>query len=93
MGEVLPAEWTGLKRRQRDVLLALASIGPTSGATLHRAVTDSEGNAHTYVALGELRRKGLVETIGTNDGRESENRLTDDGEQLLADLRAVVCNE
>jgi len=89
---VIESEWRDLSDEQRDVLVALAIAGPTTGARLHGAVrADAEPQTEgtTQRALRVLAERGYVERIPhTEDDRAVSNRVTAEGFDLLD--RAII---
>jgi Fe2+ or Zn2+ uptake regulation protein len=80
----LDAEWRRLSANRRDVLVALAAVGPASGAAVHRWIR-GEGEPQTQPTtqrhLSDLADRGYV--ARDHQGGCVENRLTDEGALLV----------
>lgn len=88
---IVPQGWRDLNSTQRDILVALAQIGPANGVEINHALGGTDTTIGTINNnLGTLRGYGLVETTKAVDGYgpEKTNGLSDAGVELIWD--AVV---
>ena len=88
MEPVIAAAWREVAPRayKRDVLVALAICGPTTGTDLHQRIRgpgEASAVPHTHQTLRELDDRGLVERTEGEDGRERLNALSAEGWALV----------
>jgi DNA-binding MarR family transcriptional regulator len=86
MEQTVPTRWQDLTRGERDTLVTLSSIGPSTAREINRALgRDDRNSSMVSRALTSLRESGFVEQTPADDrrGPSKYNHLTDDGTDLL----------
>jgi hypothetical protein len=88
MDTVISPEWRAVNPRanKRDVLVALALIGPATGTEIHERVRedpDASTLPVTHATLRELADAGYVVQREGEDARTKNNRLSSAGWDLI----------
>jgi len=80
---VIDDDWRALTATQRDVLVVVGVIGPSSGAEIAAEIPDLHPNT-VYPTLSTLREMGYIGTEHRGEETDDKsNGLTDAGETLL----------